>query len=199
MAIIGCRCMNDASLSSASATRYWPVPRRALLSALFKRPPMTKVGSSPPSARMRRDHAGRRGLAVRAGDRDRVTEAHQFAEHHRALHDGQATRLRLDDFGIVRLHGGRDDQHVGLADVLGRVTDLDLRTQPRQPLRDSVRLQVAALNFDSRGSTALRRCRPCRCRRCRRNECDGCDACDLSCDTSARRRRMRRRDAHRHR
>jgi len=49
-AIMGCRCINDASLSSASATRYFPAPRRALLPALISCPPITKVGSSPPSA-----------------------------------------------------------------------------------------------------------------------------------------------------
>ena len=42
--------MKDASLSSASATRYSPAPRRAFDAALFSRPPMTNVGSSPPSA-----------------------------------------------------------------------------------------------------------------------------------------------------
>jgi hypothetical protein len=52
IAIMGCRCVNDASLSSASATRNSPAPRRALLAALFSRPPMTNVGSVPPSARM---------------------------------------------------------------------------------------------------------------------------------------------------
>ena len=49
-AIIGCRCRNDASLSSASATRYLPRPSRAFELALASLPPMTKVGSTPPSA-----------------------------------------------------------------------------------------------------------------------------------------------------
>ena len=49
-ASMGCRYKNEASLSSASATRYFPLPRRAFAPALLRRPPMTKVGSSPPSA-----------------------------------------------------------------------------------------------------------------------------------------------------
>ena len=42
----------DASDSSASATRKSPLPRRALAPAALSLPPITKVGSSPPSARM---------------------------------------------------------------------------------------------------------------------------------------------------
>jgi hypothetical protein len=49
-ASIGCRCMKEASLSSASATRKRPVPSRAWVFALFSRPPITKVGSRPASA-----------------------------------------------------------------------------------------------------------------------------------------------------
>ena len=46
----GCSTRNDASDSSASATRNSPVPRRALASADTSLPPMTNVGSRPPSA-----------------------------------------------------------------------------------------------------------------------------------------------------
>ncbi len=49
-AIIGCKCRNDASLSSASATRYLPSPSFAFDFALSSRPPITNVGSTPPSA-----------------------------------------------------------------------------------------------------------------------------------------------------
>ena len=46
----GVRYRNDASDSSASATRKSPSPRRACASAASNRPPMTNVGSRPPSA-----------------------------------------------------------------------------------------------------------------------------------------------------
>src|SRR5574343_923904 len=48
----GERNRKEASDSSASATRKSPLPSRALEPAAFRRPPMTKVGSMPPSARM---------------------------------------------------------------------------------------------------------------------------------------------------
>src|SRR5574343_996970 len=48
----GDRNRKEASDSSASATRKSPLPRRALAPAAFRRPPITKVGSMPPSARM---------------------------------------------------------------------------------------------------------------------------------------------------
>ena len=49
MATVGASRRKDPSLSSASATRYSPRPRRALLPRLFTRPPTIVVGSRPPS------------------------------------------------------------------------------------------------------------------------------------------------------
>ncbi|CSC46000.1 Uncharacterised protein [Vibrio cholerae] len=49
MVTIGCRCKNEASLSSASAIKMRLEPKRALVPALFTKPPFTKVGSSPAS------------------------------------------------------------------------------------------------------------------------------------------------------
>ena len=46
----GCRYRNEASDSSASTTMNSPAPSRALEPAASSRPPITKVGSSPPSA-----------------------------------------------------------------------------------------------------------------------------------------------------
>ncbi len=46
----GCSTRNEASDSSASATRNSPLPSRALASAETSLPPMTNVGSRPPSA-----------------------------------------------------------------------------------------------------------------------------------------------------
>ena len=51
-AITGCRCRNEASDSSASTTMKSPAPSRAFEPAAMRRPPITNVGSSPPSARM---------------------------------------------------------------------------------------------------------------------------------------------------
>src|SRR3990172_6021374 len=50
-AMVGESFRKDPSLSSASATRKSPRPSFALVSRPLRRPPMTIVGSSPPSAR----------------------------------------------------------------------------------------------------------------------------------------------------
>ena len=48
----GVRCKKEASDSSASATIYSPVPKRALALAASNLPPITNVGSIPASAKM---------------------------------------------------------------------------------------------------------------------------------------------------
>ena len=67
------------------------------------RPPMTNVGSSPPSASTLATQARRRGLAVRAGDRDAVAEAHQLGEHLGARHHRDALRARRSTSGLSAL------------------------------------------------------------------------------------------------
>ena len=179
-AIIGCRCRNDASLSSASATRYWPSPSFALAFALASRPPITNVGSTPRLGEHAGDQARRRRLAVRAGDRDAVAEAHELGQHLGAAHDGNAARVRGHDLGIVGRDGARDDDDVGVAQVLGGVTLGDAGAERAQPLRDARQLEVRAADRSSRDSAAPRRCRPCRRRRCRRSGCCGCGPCASS-------------------
>src|SRR5262245_2449200 len=49
-ATAGARRRNEPSLSSASATRNGPCPRRALVPSAWRRPPTTMVGSRPPRA-----------------------------------------------------------------------------------------------------------------------------------------------------
>ena len=79
----------------------------------------------------RRHHRGRRGLAVRAGDRDAAFQPHQLGQHLGAPHHRQALRARRDELGIVALDRGGDDDHVGAVDVLGVVAD----SKPRCPSR----------------------------------------------------------------
>ena len=47
----GCRCKKEASLSSASATKYELAPSFALVPELVSFPPITNVGSNPPAAK----------------------------------------------------------------------------------------------------------------------------------------------------
>ena len=73
----------------------------------------------------RRDEARRRGLAVRAGDRDALLQAHQLGQHQRARHDRHAALARGDDFGVVRRDRRRHDDRVGVGDVRRRMADRD--------------------------------------------------------------------------
>ena len=76
-----------------------------------------KRGIEAGSRQNRRDHRGRRGLSVRAGDSDAVFQAHQFREHFRARNHRNFQQMRLDDFYIVRAHGRRNHHHVRAVDI----------------------------------------------------------------------------------
>ena len=80
-----------------------------------------------------RDHRGRRGLAVGAGDRDAAFQPHQFGQHFGAAHHRDALGARRHQFRIVALDRGRDHDHVGAVDVLGLVADRDLDALVAQP------------------------------------------------------------------
>ena len=64
-----------------------------------------------------RDHRRGRGLAVRAGDRDREPQAHQLGEHLGARNHRDAAAPRLDDLRVGRTNRRRVDDDVGVADV----------------------------------------------------------------------------------
>ena len=67
-----------------------------------------------------RHQRGRRRLAVGAGDRDALLEAHELGEHLGAANDRNAARARRDEFGIVAPDRGRDDDDGGAAEI-GRI------------------------------------------------------------------------------
>ena len=93
---------------------------------------MTKVGSRPALGEHARDQARGGGLAVRAGDRDRVAEAHQLAQHFGARHHRNALGERRGDFRVGAVDGARHHHHVGLAEVLGGVADENRRAEARR-------------------------------------------------------------------
>ena len=68
----------------------------------------------------RGDQARRRRLAVRAGDRDALLQAHELGQHQRARHDRHAALARRDDFGIVGGDRGRHDDRIGAGDIAPR-------------------------------------------------------------------------------
>ena len=111
-ATTGVSSRKERSYSSASATRYSPVPSRASVPRIRTWPPTTIVGSKPGLGQHEAGHRGRRRLAVRAGDRDALLEPHDLAEHLGAADDRDARRARGGDFG-VRLGDRRGDDDAG--------------------------------------------------------------------------------------
>ena len=62
---------------------------------------------------------------MRAGDGDAALQPHQLGQHFGAAHHRQPPRAGGDEFGVVALDGGGDDNHVGAVDVLRLVADGD--------------------------------------------------------------------------
>ena len=112
-AITGCRCRNEASDSSASTTMNSPAPSARVRAGRVQAPADDEGRIEPALGEHARDQAGGGGLAVRAGDRDALLQAHQLGEHQRARHDRDALRARRDDLGLSALHRGGDHHRVG--------------------------------------------------------------------------------------
>ena len=100
----------------------------------------------PAGVEQRRDHRGRRGLAMRAADGDRLAEAHQFGQHLGAPHDRQQLFARRLEFRIGFLDRGRDDDHFGVAEIFGAVADEALDALVAQPLHIGAVGLVGALH-----------------------------------------------------
>ena len=75
----------------------------------------------------RRDHRGRGGLAVGAGDGDAALQPHQLGQHLGAAHHRNAPFARRRQFRIVALDRGGDHDDLRAVDVLRLVADRDLR------------------------------------------------------------------------
>ena len=118
-----------------------------------------------------RDERGRRGLAVRAGNRDALLQAHEFREHHGARHDRNAAMARGQHFRIVGAHGGRHHHGIRPFDVLRVMPDRDTRAERAQAVGDRVLRQVRAAHLIAEVDAAPPRCRSSPRRRCRQNEC----------------------------
>jgi hypothetical protein len=100
----------------------------------------------PARVQQRRHQRRRRGLAVGAGDRDGALQAHDLGQHLRAVDHRQAAAAGLDQFGVVLLDRGRDDDDAGGAQVLGAVALVDGDAQPFQPLGDLRAAGIRALD-----------------------------------------------------
>ncbi len=93
------------------------------------------------------DQRRRRGLAVRAADRDRPFQPHQLAQHFGATHHRQLARPRGQHFRIILLHRTRHDHDLGVGDIVGAVADRDLDAVLDQPPRVGALGDVAALHL----------------------------------------------------
>ena len=122
------------------------MPSLALLSALFSSPPITKVGSSPPSA----STAATRLVVVvlpcvpatAMPCRKRISSPSISARRT----TGMRARDRRCELGVLRRHGRRDHHHARARDLSRLVADEDPRTQLREARGHSVRAQVRALH-----------------------------------------------------
>ncbi len=92
------------------------------------------------------DQARRRRLAVRAGNRDRVPEAHQLGEHLRTSHHRQPQLAGRGDLGVGGIDRAGHDDEIRIADVIAAVSDEDLRAEATQALCDAGVLQVGTLH-----------------------------------------------------
>ena len=140
----GVRYRNDASDSSASATRNSPLPRRACASADEQPAADDERRVEAALGEHRRDEARRRRLAVRARDRDALLHPHQLGQHQRARHDRHAALARGHDFGVVGGDRGRHDDRVGVGDVGRRVADGDLDAEALEAARRGARGEIRA-------------------------------------------------------
>lgn len=68
-----------------------------------------------------RDHRGRAGLAMRAGDRDSESQAHQLRQHLGPRNHRNPPSPGLDDLRVVGPYRRRIDDHLGVADIHGGV------------------------------------------------------------------------------
>ena len=97
----------------------------------------------------RRHEAGRRRLAVRAGDGDALLQTHQLGEHLRARHQRHFPFARRHDFGVVGLDCCGNHHRVGLADILGGVPGVDADALRRQAARRCTFRQIGTAHGES--------------------------------------------------
>ena len=101
-------------------------------------------GIVPGGHQHRVHHRRRGGLAMRAGDRDRVLHPHQLAEHLGARDHRDLARARGFDLGVVALDRARHDDDIRLGEVIGAVPAGDGAADVREMARDLGIVHVGA-------------------------------------------------------
>jgi hypothetical protein len=100
--------------------------------------------------------AGRRGLAVGAGDRDALPQPHQLGEHERARHNRDLLCPCRYDFRILVPDRARGDDSISAGDVLLGVTDMDLGAELAQPPRGRGLGEIGAAHLVAQRQQHLR-------------------------------------------
>ena len=91
--------------------------------------------------------AGGRGFAVRAGNGDAVTEAHQLRQHQGARNNGNLLLQRSDNFGIFFFDGGRGNDDIRTVNVFGGMAGINLNAQAAQMLGSGISRLIRTGNF----------------------------------------------------
>ena len=108
------------------------------------RPPTTTVGIEAGEVQDGRGHGSGGGLAVAAGDRDAVLEAHQLGQQLAARDDGDLQAAGLLHFGVLFIDRGTHHQRARAGDVGRGVAFEDTRAHGGQALGDGRQFQIAA-------------------------------------------------------
>ena len=81
-----------------------------------------------------RHQTGSGGFAMGAGNGNALLQAHQFGQHHRAGHDGNAPLTCGNDFRILIRHRTRHHHHIGHLQIFRAMAKLHPRTRRAQAL-----------------------------------------------------------------
>ncbi len=109
--------------------------------------PANHIGRIQPACIQHRSHqTGGGGFAMRARNRNAITEAHQLSQHLGTTNHRNTLCLCLKKFGVIRCNGGRNDHHIGTMHPLGLMPDPHLRSQLAQTAHRGRLAHIAAAN-----------------------------------------------------
>jgi len=93
--------------------------------------------------------ARRRGLAVRAGNRDALLEAHQLGQHLRARHHRNLAGARRDHFRVVFFHCTGNHHHIGASNMFSGMPLRHACAGRSQALGRRIAAQIRAAHLET--------------------------------------------------
>src|SRR6266481_2534840 len=142
-AITGCKCRKEASDSSASTTMKSPPPSRACEPAAVRRPPITKVGSSPPSASTL---ATRLVVVVLPCVPAMATPCFRRISS-ASMRARGTTGMRRDHLRVVRPHCGGHDDCIGAVHIRRQMLEAQPHAERREPFGGGIDGEVRAADL----------------------------------------------------